>query len=170
MKFGIHETDYKKDQIMIGHSSTELPIPRVMKLGKTEHGFFVISERARGDFLDELDSQRMRDVLPNLFRALDGIRNNIEISQLLRAMASGDRTETAPKRHGKKHCFTTSRTIDLGLGCTDGGLLWRTHQKVQKTLTPHWRSLSNWHHACLQAGMSSTVICFTETFWSRETR
>jgi hygromycin-B 4-O-kinase len=78
-RFGVHGEDYKKDQIMAKWSSEELPIPRVIELGQTERGFFAVSERIQGDFLDKLDNQRMKTVFPSLFRVMDAIRD-IDIS------------------------------------------------------------------------------------------
>ncbi len=52
----------------------DLAVPRVVELGETGSGYFVVSERARGDFLDELDGVGMRAVLPRLLAALDAIR------------------------------------------------------------------------------------------------
>jgi hygromycin-B 4-O-kinase len=75
VRFGVNGEDYKKDQIMAGWSSAELPIPTVIELGETEHGFFAVSERAVGEFLDQLDNRRMKTVLPSLFSAMDAIRD-----------------------------------------------------------------------------------------------
>jgi len=73
-RFGAHGEDYKKDQIVAEWSSGGLPIPRVLELGQTEHGYFAVSERMQGDFLDELDSRRMKAVIPSLLRSMDAIR------------------------------------------------------------------------------------------------
>jgi len=78
-RFGIHAEDYKKDQIMSRWSSSELPIPKVIDLGETEHGFFAVSERAEGDFLDTLNVQQVGAALPGLLRVVDAIRD-IDIS------------------------------------------------------------------------------------------
>jgi len=73
IRFGNHGEDFAKDQVMSRFSSAELPIPKVLELGDTSSGFFVVSERAYGAFLDELDGDGMRAVLPCLFRTLDAI-------------------------------------------------------------------------------------------------
>jgi hygromycin-B 4-O-kinase len=78
-RFGAHGEDYKKDQIMARWSSGELPIPRVLELGRTEHGYFAISERLQGDFLDTLDGRRMQAVIPSLLRSMDAI-SSIDVS------------------------------------------------------------------------------------------
>lgn len=79
-RFGDHGEDYKKDQTMAEWSSDELPIPRVLELGHTEHGYFAISECIQGDFLDELDGERMKTVIPSLLRSMDAI-SSIDISR-----------------------------------------------------------------------------------------
>ena len=53
-RFGIHGEDYEKDRIASGWASDELPIPKVLELDETKVGFFALSSRARGEFLDEL--------------------------------------------------------------------------------------------------------------------
>jgi hygromycin-B 4-O-kinase len=79
VRLGIHGGDYEKDRIMAVRSSDELPIPKVIELGETEHGLFAVSERIRGDYLDDLDGQRMKAVFSSLFKTMDGIRD-IDIS------------------------------------------------------------------------------------------
>jgi hygromycin-B 4-O-kinase len=78
-RFGIHGEDYKKDRVASGWASDELPIPDVLELDRTRVGFFALSSRARGDFLDELHREQIRVVLPSLFRAMEAIRD-IDVS------------------------------------------------------------------------------------------
>ena len=72
-RFGIHGEDYEKDRIASGWASDELPIPKVLELDETKVGFFALSSRARGEFLDELRSEQIRGVLPSLFSTMDAI-------------------------------------------------------------------------------------------------
>jgi hygromycin-B 4-O-kinase len=51
-----------------------LPIPAIVEIGETSGGFFAISERASGGFLDDLDEDQMCGMLPALFAALDAAR------------------------------------------------------------------------------------------------
>ena len=74
-RFGAYGGDFAKDQVMARFNSPDLPIPAVMELGRTAHGYFVVSARAFGMLLDELDEAGMRAVLPSLLRALDAIRD-----------------------------------------------------------------------------------------------
>jgi hygromycin-B 4-O-kinase len=72
-RFGAHEEDFLKDQRMAAMSTTALPIPKVIEVGKAPSGFFAVAERHYGILLDELDLQGMREVLPSLLQALDAI-------------------------------------------------------------------------------------------------
>ncbi|SDX07664.1 phosphotransferase family protein [Paenibacillus sp. CF384] len=71
IRFGAYVEDFEKDRAMGTFSTAALPIPKVLEVGKTENGFFAVSERVRGEkHLDELDKSEMRVVLPQLFDAL----------------------------------------------------------------------------------------------------
>src|SRR5260221_1199892 len=74
-RFGAHGDDFAKDQVMTRFSTPGLPIPAVTDLGRTAHGYFVVSARAFGAHLDELDETGMPAVLSRLLRALDAIRD-----------------------------------------------------------------------------------------------
>ena len=78
-RFGAHGEDFSKDQVMSAFSSTQLPIPKVLEVGEAPGGFFAVSERAYGDFLEELDDTGMRAALPSLRSALDAVRD-IDVS------------------------------------------------------------------------------------------
>ncbi len=78
-RFGSHGEDYKKDQVASRWASDELPVPKVVELDETKVGFFALSNRARGDFLDELHLEQILVVLPSLFRTMDAI-HGIDIS------------------------------------------------------------------------------------------
>lgn len=70
VRFGAHGEDFAKDRRMAAHSSERLPIPAVLDIGEAPGGWFAVSERAYGNFLDELDAEGMRAVLPRLLDAL----------------------------------------------------------------------------------------------------
>ena len=74
VRFSALDEDFRKDRIAAGYSSRDLPIPVVVEIGETSGGFFAISERASGGFLDDLDEEQMRRTLPALFAALDAAR------------------------------------------------------------------------------------------------
>jgi hygromycin-B 4-O-kinase len=74
VRFSALDEDFHKDRIAACYSSRALPIPAVVEIGETSGGFFAISERASGGFLDDLDEDQMRRMLPALFAALDVAR------------------------------------------------------------------------------------------------
>lgn len=55
-------------------ASDVLPIPTMLEVGEIEGGFYAISERAFGDFLEELPPETMREVLPSVLDVLDSLR------------------------------------------------------------------------------------------------
>lgn len=77
--FGAYGDDFAKDAVMAGYSSPCLPIPRILEHGRTDWGYFAVSECVHGAMLDELDATSMRLVLPSLLRALDTMRD-IDVS------------------------------------------------------------------------------------------
>ncbi len=74
LRFSALDEDFRKDRIAAGYCSRDLPIPAVVEVGPTRGGYFAISERAFGEFLDDLDEDQMRRVLPALFAALNATR------------------------------------------------------------------------------------------------
>jgi hygromycin-B 4-O-kinase len=74
VRFSALDEDFRKDRIAARYSSRALPIPAIVEIGETGDGFFAISERAPGGFLDDLDEDQMRAMLPALFAALDAAR------------------------------------------------------------------------------------------------
>ena len=78
-RFGQHGKDYAKDRRMARHRSTSLPIPEFVDSGPADDGYFAITRRAHGDFLDELDGDAMRRTLPATLAVLDEIRR-IDVS------------------------------------------------------------------------------------------
>jgi hygromycin-B 4-O-kinase len=74
VRFGGYREDFDKDCLAARFGSKDLPIPRVTEIGDAFGGFYAISERAFGDYLDDLDEKGMRALLPALFGALDAAR------------------------------------------------------------------------------------------------
>src|SRR5579862_555085 len=71
VRFGQHVEDYEKDRWAMQLSSPELPVPEVLEIGRAGEGYFAVSERRFGKFLEELDECEWRTVLPALLRGLD---------------------------------------------------------------------------------------------------
>ena len=134
-RFGIHGEDYEKDRIASGWASDELPIPKVLELDETKVGFFALSSRARGDFLDELRSEQIRGVLPSLFRTMDAIRA-IDVSA---TEGYGNWTSDGhgPQRTWREALLHKFADDPLATEPMDGGLHWKVRPAVPETLMPH---------------------------------
>jgi hygromycin-B 4-O-kinase len=74
VRFSALQEDFAKDRLAARHGSRDLPIPRIVEVGEALGGFYAISDRASGGYLDALGQAEMRAVLPALFAALDAAR------------------------------------------------------------------------------------------------
>jgi hygromycin-B 4-O-kinase len=74
VRFSAIDEDFAKDRIAAGFASPALPIPRIVELGEAYGGYYAISERAPGDYIDDLDAPALRATLPSLFGVLDAAR------------------------------------------------------------------------------------------------
>ncbi len=73
-RFSALDEDFLKDRLAARYASRDLPIPRILEIGEALGGYYAVSERAPGGYLDALDGSQMRAVLPALFAALDAAR------------------------------------------------------------------------------------------------
>jgi len=74
IRFSALDEDFAKDRLAACYTSRDLPVPPIIELGEAFDGFYAISERVLGDYLDELDEPAMRAVLPALLASLDATR------------------------------------------------------------------------------------------------
>jgi hygromycin-B 4-O-kinase len=74
IRFGAHREDFVKDRLAARYACPALPIPDVIKLGEAFGGYYVISERVLGGYIDDVDETKMQALLPSLFAALDSAR------------------------------------------------------------------------------------------------
>ncbi len=74
IRFSVLDEDFAKDRIAMRWSSPRLPIPRIVEMGEALGGYYAISERAPGSYLDHVDGAQLRALLPALFGALDAMR------------------------------------------------------------------------------------------------
>ena len=74
VRFGAWDEDFRKDRLAARFAAPALPIPSVIDIGDAFGGYYAVSERAAGGYLDELDGAQMRAMLPALFAALDAAR------------------------------------------------------------------------------------------------
>jgi hygromycin-B 4-O-kinase len=75
IRFGLLREDFERDRIANAFSRDALPVPRTLAIGEAFGGYYAISERVNGDFLEEVDGARMRRLLPALFAAFDAARS-----------------------------------------------------------------------------------------------
>src|ERR687885_713256 len=62
--------DFLKDRRAMTYAEARLLVPRILDVGEACGGFYAISERARGEFLDTRDAGALEQVLPSLLAAL----------------------------------------------------------------------------------------------------
>jgi hygromycin-B 4-O-kinase len=74
VRFGRYQEDFLKDRKAMAFARPELPVPTVLEIGEALGGFYAVSERHSGVFLETLDEQGWRDLLPALLRGLDALR------------------------------------------------------------------------------------------------
>jgi hygromycin-B 4-O-kinase len=68
------EEAFRKDERVVRHASPALPIPQVPEVGRAGDGFYALSERRTGEFLETIDGRRLRVLLPSLMATLDAMR------------------------------------------------------------------------------------------------
>jgi len=73
-RFGRYVEDFVKDRKAMAFARPELPVPAVLEIGEAPGGYFAISARSFGTFLEELDEPGWRRLMPELLRALDVLR------------------------------------------------------------------------------------------------
>ena len=74
-RFGQHGEDFARDQQAMALSRPDLPVPPVLETGSALGGAYAVSERRFGVFVETLDADRWRRLLPALLRGLDTLRD-----------------------------------------------------------------------------------------------
>lgn len=74
LRIGHHPADFACDVQAAAHRSPDLPIPAVVATGAGLGAHWAVCERVRGTFLEDLDADGWRAVLPALLRTLSAIR------------------------------------------------------------------------------------------------
>jgi hygromycin-B 4-O-kinase len=74
IRFGAHGDDFARDRLAAAFAGPALPIPVVLELGEACDGYYAITERAYGSYIDDVDEAQMRGLLPALLAALDAMR------------------------------------------------------------------------------------------------
>lgn len=90
VRFGRYQEDFRKDQMAMEFARPGLPIPTVLAVGEALDGFYAVSERHHGVFLEALDADGWCRILPALLRGLDALRE-IEFAGGIEWYGGGDR-------------------------------------------------------------------------------
>jgi hygromycin-B 4-O-kinase len=75
VRFSARDEDFLKDRWALRFASPRLPIPRLLEIGPAFDGYYAISERAYGEFIERRDQAAMERLLPSLFGMLDACRD-----------------------------------------------------------------------------------------------
>ncbi|MEV0644425.1 phosphotransferase [Phytomonospora sp. NPDC050363] len=73
-KIGEHGEDFAKDAAVAVLADGVGGVPKVVETGRAGSRHFVVAERAHGTYLDELDGDGMRQVLPSLLSTMRAVR------------------------------------------------------------------------------------------------
>ncbi|MBP9114734.1 MAG: phosphotransferase [Acidimicrobiia bacterium] len=82
IRFSKYDTDFRKDLYANNFVGSNLPIPKLIKIGNAFDGYFAVSERAYGEMLDQLSIGKMRDTIPSLLNTFDSLRA-VDISKTI---------------------------------------------------------------------------------------
>jgi hygromycin-B 4-O-kinase len=74
VRFSALDEDFQKDRLAMRFRASDLPIPAITEIGEALGGYYAISQRAPGGYLDDLDAKGMRAALPSLLATLDAMR------------------------------------------------------------------------------------------------
>lgn len=74
IRFSTVDEDFRKDKLAAQFGSRALPIPPIIEIGAALGGFYAVSRRASGGFIDDCDEGQLRALLPSLFRTWDAMR------------------------------------------------------------------------------------------------
>lgn len=116
-RFGNYVEDFEKDRQAMRFASAYLPVPKILEIGEAPEGYYAISERYEGLFLESLSEEQWQRVLPALLRGLS----------TLREIPMGGGIDWAdPTSHTGWHEWLLSSLIDTGEGRVSG---WRSKLK-----------------------------------------
>lgn len=73
IRLGDHEEDFLKDEVAASWHQPGLPVPAFLTMGKAFDGYFAVTERAHGRFLDRLPPSDATQTLHSLVEVLDAL-------------------------------------------------------------------------------------------------
>ena len=74
VRFSRYRDDFEKDRAAANWANKELPMPSVMEIGEAIGFAYAVTPRVRGEFLETVNDDRTRALLPSVFAALDAAR------------------------------------------------------------------------------------------------
>ncbi len=74
-RFSPLDGDFRKDAAAARFASAALPVPPVVEIGEAFGGFFAITERRSGTYLEVATAPEARRLVPGVLAMLDAIRN-----------------------------------------------------------------------------------------------
>lgn len=74
IRFSDLKGNFEKDKYAMRFSSAKLPVPDILEIGETDGGYFAISQRLHGKFIDNLSKSEANDILSALFAMFDDMR------------------------------------------------------------------------------------------------
>jgi hygromycin-B 4-O-kinase len=123
VRFGAWPGDFEKDRLATTFAGPDLPVPRFVEMGEALGASYAIAERHFGLFLEDLDEDGFRAVLPAVLLALDALRRlppHPELRPLPWGAWLGDVLEDRPGRRvsGWRHQLARSarREVLFGAG------------------------------------------------------
>ena len=135
-RFSAYGEDFEKDRLAAACSSQlgarGLPVPQVTETGEALGCFYAISERAFGEYLEELDERQTGGALPSLFEALDAARG-VDVASST-GFGVWMPMATRLMRPGRPRCSTLRRT-DLAAEYMGGGDGSKTRQPAPRSST-----------------------------------
>jgi hygromycin-B 4-O-kinase len=74
IRFGHYLDDFQKDQLAYAYATPDLPIPKVLEIGRAFDGYYAVSTRAYGVPLETIDASQWQAIMPSLVSALEAMR------------------------------------------------------------------------------------------------
>lgn len=74
VRFSATDEDFRKDRWVMAHAPSGLSVPKLLEIGQAFGGYYAISQRAAGEYIEERDAAAMRRLLPSLFDTFDALR------------------------------------------------------------------------------------------------
>jgi hygromycin-B 4-O-kinase len=74
IRFGKYVSDFQKDQLARTYATPDLPIPKVLEIGRALDGYYAISTRVYGVPLESVSAEQWLALVPAIVAALEAMR------------------------------------------------------------------------------------------------